>query len=127
MEILTNESDREDMIRTFFIFLFFVVWVIALQGIITGQIVDAFCSLRDEKDGALSDLDEVCFVCSQGRLTFDKVGGFVNHVEAEHDRWAYLSFVKYLRYVTPPSSFSDFCLELTCCSSPPLSASFSFP
>jgi len=95
-EMVTDGAESKAFMRTLWVFVFFVIWVIVLQGIIMGQIVDAFTSLRDDKESDLEDLEENCFVCSQGRLSFEKVGGFINHTEKEHDRWAYLSFANFL-------------------------------
>ena len=89
-------SDRKDIFRTFYVFLFFVVWIILLQGIITGQIVDAFVTLRDDANAKADDLVERCFICSQERHAFERVGGFQKHIEVEHDPWAYLSYAHLL-------------------------------
>merc|ERR1711998_323506 len=78
------------------VFLFFVVWIILLQGIITGQIVDAFVTLRDDANEKADDLVERCFICSQERHAFERVGGFIKHIESEHDPWAYLSYANLL-------------------------------
>jgi len=96
--IVTGEgSDRKDILRTLYVFLFFVVWIILLQGIITGQIVDAFVTLRDDANEKADDLVQRCFICSQERHAFERVGGFIKHIESEHDPWAYLSYANLLR------------------------------
>jgi hypothetical protein len=92
-------SDNDvTMGRTLWIFIFFIFWVIILQGIITGLIVDAFSSLREEQISNAEDLEDKCFVCSKDRLAFDRNGGFDLHINSDHNRWNYLAFIILLRY-----------------------------
>jgi hypothetical protein len=80
--------------RTVFVWVYFVLWVVLLQGVIQGQIVDAFASIRDEEDADKEDLLQKCFVCSKERHEFASLsGGFNNHVEDNHNPWSYLGFL----------------------------------
>ncbi|CAI5960312.1 unnamed protein product, partial [Closterium sp. NIES-65] len=49
-------TDVWRQLRTVFIVSFLIVWVFLLQNIFTGQIVDAFTSIRDEKAAKEKDL-----------------------------------------------------------------------
>ncbi|CAI5497159.1 unnamed protein product [Closterium sp. Naga37s-1] len=90
-------TDVWRQLRTVFIVSFLIVWVFLLQNIFTGQIVDAFTSIRDEKAAKEKDLDDKCFVCSIDRFAFEqRLGGFVEHIAHEHNPLHYLFYIDYL-------------------------------
>ena len=60
-------SDLWEAWRTFFVFVSIIFWVFLLQGIIQGQIIDAFAEMRAIDDAAHQDLEQRCFVSSLDR------------------------------------------------------------
>eukprot|EP00899_Mesostigma_viride_P005270 jgi/Mesvir1/14744/Mv05388-RA.1 len=93
-------SEPKDQLRTLYSLGYFIIWVFLLQNIITGQIVDAFVSIRDEKARLQQDLNDKCFICSLERIPFEqRPGGFMKHVEKEHNVLSYLYYIIYLESV----------------------------
>jgi len=77
---------------------YWLLFVLILIAIISGIIIDAFGSMRDQADSDAADIRSVCFVCNLDRFQLDQHGiGFDKHVALEHNpRW-YLFFLLYLR------------------------------
>jgi hypothetical protein len=50
--------------RSLFVFSSIIFWVFLLQGIIQGQIIDAFAEMRSMEEAAHADLEQRCFISS---------------------------------------------------------------
>ena len=78
----------------------FIVVLVVFINIIFGIVIDTFSSLRAEKNAKAMDTTESCFICSIGRVTFDRASdapdGFKNHIMTDHHMWSYLNFIFFL-------------------------------
>eukprot|EP00232_Nephroselmis_pyriformis_P009351 CAMPEP_0182877142 /NCGR_PEP_ID=MMETSP0034_2-20130328/14575_1 /TAXON_ID=156128 /ORGANISM="Nephroselmis pyriformis, Strain CCMP717" /LENGTH=992 /DNA_ID=CAMNT_0025009971 /DNA_START=61 /DNA_END=3040 /DNA_ORIENTATION=- len=86
--------------------LFFVMWTFLLSNIFTGQIVDAFMTMRNKAVADEKDLAERCLVCSIDRHRFhgDGVGGpgqFHSHVTVQHNPLSYLFYLHHILQKDP--------------------------
>jgi len=88
-------------IAAFDVTFFIIVTTIGLN-IIFGIIVDTFSQLRDSKWEIDKDMLTNCFICSRESYDFEKSGGgFLRHVQHEHNQWAYLFFFIHLDETRP--------------------------
>jgi hypothetical protein len=77
---------------------YFTIPLIAIS-IIFGIVIDTFAQLRAEKEDKQRDMISNCFICSLPRDLFDRhAKGFEHHIHHDHNLWAYLYFMTYLRY-----------------------------
>jgi uncharacterized protein YlzI (FlbEa/FlbD family) len=84
--------------RQVFDMSFFIVVVIIVLHIIFGIIVDTFAELRDERREIEHDIDNVCFICGEEKHEFELRGsGWSVHTQIEHNIWAYLAYVIYIK------------------------------
>jgi hypothetical protein len=65
-------EDGDLVQQVIFVVSFYLIWVVIMQGIIQGQIVDAFSEMRDKKNKNIRDLEQVCFICSRPRFDFEQ-------------------------------------------------------
>ena len=80
----------------FFDLSFFIIMIILFLNLIFGMIIDAFGSLRDEKNYNEEDQKNVCFICGIYRAEFEKHTNFEKHVKKEHNIWAYVNYIAFL-------------------------------
>ena len=62
------------------------VWIVLLLGaFVTGVVVDAFSARREQRETALLDQRDVCFICGRHRSTFrTSAASFDDHVANRH-------------------------------------------
>jgi len=73
---------------------FQIMFSYVLIAMVCGIIVDAFSTLKSEREAAEKDLKNVCFVCNLERWRLDKEGlGFDRHIKHEHDPRMYFYFL----------------------------------
>mmetsp|Transcript_16489 Transcript_16489/g.25600 ORF Transcript_16489/g.25600 Transcript_16489/m.25600 type:complete len:401 (+) Transcript_16489:1-1203(+) len=82
--------------RTLFVFISLIFWVFLLQGIIQGQIIDAFAAMRSESNAKREDLDRKCFVSSVERTDFNDYPGEWEKRQGGKYAWNYLLYLTYL-------------------------------
>eukprot|EP00873_Tetraselmis_striata_P023838 jgi/Tetstr1/444102/TSEL_032001.t1 len=89
--------------RSFFVIMFFIIWTFILSNIFTGQIVDAFASIRDDKRLRDQDTNSKCLCCSIDRFVLDQQSerGFEHHVAEDHNPLHYVYYLHYLRRTEP--------------------------
>jgi hypothetical protein len=77
--------------------VFVILWGV-LWSIVSGFVVDAFGSLRDEAQAKTDDKNNRCLVCSMDRQLADaSCGGFhARHVSIDHNPMMYLFYVQHL-------------------------------
>mmetsp|Transcript_36720 Transcript_36720/g.57378 ORF Transcript_36720/g.57378 Transcript_36720/m.57378 type:complete len:838 (-) Transcript_36720:1502-4015(-) len=78
-----------------------VFWVFLLQGIIQGQIIDAFAENRARVEKAKEDLNNKCFVTSIDRFVFASYPGEWDKRKDGQYAWRYLLFLSYLQDKDP--------------------------
>ncbi|CDW75428.1 cation channel family protein [Stylonychia lemnae] len=99
-DVLTQLQDRDDKYWKRFAFdlSFFVVVIILLLNLIFGIIIDAFADMRDQRNAMEKDVNEKCFICGINRYQFEaKNKVFKDHVLREHNVYAYLFFILYVK------------------------------
>jgi len=75
-----------------------VINVVCLN-IIFGIIVSSFAELRDLKAKNDEDMFNYCYICNYERIVFDKAdpeGGFLRHIEKDHNLWWYVFYIVHL-------------------------------
>lgn len=82
--------------RSFFVFVSIIFWVFLLQGIIQGQIIDAFAEMRARDDAAHQDLEQRCFISSIERFVFNNYPGEWEKRRGGQYAWNYLFYFLYL-------------------------------
>ena len=84
--------------RYFFDLSFFGIISIILLNLIFGIIIDAFSDIRDKLKTVEIDVKERCFICGLSRIEFEtKNKSWVDHVQKEHNVFAYLYFILYIQ------------------------------
>ena len=79
-------------------FTYYVIVITVLLNIIFGIIIDTFSELRTDRAKKKQLMENTCFICSVDRFTLDtRGGGFERHIKEDHNMWAYLYLVVYLR------------------------------
>lgn len=87
--------------RTLFVFVSLIFWVFLLQGIIQGQIIDAFAEMRTESNQAKEDLEQKCFISSLERYAFADFPGEWEKRRGGKFAWNYLHYSSYLNSADP--------------------------
>jgi inositol 1,4,5-triphosphate receptor type 1/inositol 1,4,5-triphosphate receptor type 3 len=65
-------------------------------NIVSGIMLDAFSSLREEADALDSDKSNKCYICDITREAIEKQGStFASHIK-QHFLWNYIFYVYYL-------------------------------
>ena len=94
----TYISDSNYPLDLFYDITFFIIITVIFLNIIFGIIVDTFAELRDAKKDIEENMENVCFVCSREKREFELRGsGWGAHIELEHNMWAYLAYMIYIR------------------------------
>eukprot|EP00293_Proteomonas_sulcata_P007365 CAMPEP_0184307928 /NCGR_PEP_ID=MMETSP1049-20130417/16529_1 /TAXON_ID=77928 /ORGANISM="Proteomonas sulcata, Strain CCMP704" /LENGTH=371 /DNA_ID=CAMNT_0026620517 /DNA_START=72 /DNA_END=1187 /DNA_ORIENTATION=- len=78
--------------RSTFVFASIIFWVFLLQGIIQGQIIDAFAEKRNQDNELRQDLEQKCFVSSIDRFVFNNYPGEWEKRQGGRYAWNYLFF-----------------------------------
>ena len=92
------KDDDNYWLRQFFDIMFFLIVSIILLNIIFGIIIDTFADLRDKRKEYEEDVKSVCFVCGREKYEFELRGsGWTQHIQIEHNIWAYLAYIIYIR------------------------------
>ena len=79
--------------------MYFALVINILLNIIFGIIIDTFGELRDQNQAHLKDIQENCFICGNQRFLFEiKRINWTVHTKIEHNPYAYLAFMIYLRH-----------------------------
>lgn len=77
---------------------FFFIVTILLLNLIFGIIIDAFADMRDARNAIDNDVKGRCFICGLNRFEFEtKNKSWFDHVEKEHNAFAYLYFILYVQ------------------------------
>mmetsp|Transcript_34992 Transcript_34992/g.31538 ORF Transcript_34992/g.31538 Transcript_34992/m.31538 type:complete len:188 (+) Transcript_34992:585-1148(+) len=71
--------------------------IILLLNLIFGMIIDAFGELRDQKRFNEEDSKNVCFICGLDRSEYERHANFEEHIREEHQPWAYINYLAYLK------------------------------
>lgn len=86
----------------------FCFWVgIVLFNVVTGIMIDEFASIRERADTRARILGTSCFICNMERETYEELGlatgtpTFDEHLEVDHNIWAYLFYIDYIRKKDP--------------------------
>jgi len=67
-------------------------------NLIFGIIIDAFADMRDQRNAMEKEVNEKCFICGINRYQFEaKNKIFKDHVLREHNVYAYLFFILYVK------------------------------
>lgn len=86
----------------FLALFFYIVWAYILEGIVTGQIIDAFSEIRSQAEERKKDSQDKCLICSLDRFVLDHDGyGFKRHQNVEHNPWNYFFFIRYISRKDP--------------------------
>ena len=93
---MTPSADLWGSYRSLFVFMSIVFWVFLLQGIIQGQIIDAFATMRNKRNADSADLENKCFVSSIERFVFNRYPGEWDKRQAGRYAWKYLLYFLFL-------------------------------
>ena len=73
-----------------------------LANIISGIMLDAFSSLRDQTNELQYDKENMCYICNVTRETLEKQKkSFKEHINGAHFLWNYVFYVYYLDKKSP--------------------------
>ena len=89
-------ADSWNSFKSAFVVVSIIFWVFLLQGIIQGQIIDAFAEMRNASNAASEDLEQKCFVSSIDRFVFNSFPGEWDKRGGGQYAWSYLLFMTYL-------------------------------
>jgi len=89
-------ADSWGIARSLFVFISIIFWVFLVQGIIQGQIIDAFALMRNKRNADAADLEKKCFVSSIERFVFNRYPGEWEKRQGGRYAWMYLLFFLYL-------------------------------
>lgn len=93
-----KDNDTHYWAVMFFNILYFALVINILLNIIFGIIIDTFGELRDQNQAVQKDIKENCFICGNQRFLFEiKRISWLVHTNIEHNPYAYLAFMVYLR------------------------------
>jgi hypothetical protein len=94
-----QDNDSHYWYLMIFNILYFALVINILLNIIFGIIIDTFGELRDQNQAQLKDIQENCFICGNQRSLFEiKRVNWTIHTNIEHNPYAYLAFMIYLRH-----------------------------
>jgi inositol 1,4,5-triphosphate receptor type 1 len=81
--------------------LFNAIVTVFMVQILGGLIVDTFGVLREESEKKEEIMNTSCFICGIHKDLFDRMialkGGWAHHFKREHNLWAYLFFLSYIK------------------------------
>lgn len=64
------------------------------SNIVSGLMLDAFSSLREEADNRDSDKENNCYICNMTREALEKQGeDFTKHTREKHFLWNYIFYI----------------------------------
>eukprot|EP00347_Sterkiella_histriomuscorum_P001628 403371295 len=99
----SDDDDGQQQIlysRLVYDFLFNFFLIILIVQMISGIIIDKFGALRERDENIERDSKTVCFICGQTKEQIDKQydgrGGFMHHINFEHNMWNYIYYCAYL-------------------------------
>jgi hypothetical protein len=88
--------------RFFYEFIFFIVVIVIMLGVVFGIIIDTFAQLREETDHTENDMKNVCFICGAKKDELEKECiNYSEHVEDDHNLWNYALYIIGLKFVDP--------------------------
>jgi len=93
---LAPQYDGWGQSRSLFAVVAIIFWVFLLQGIIQGQIIDAFAEMRNKRNADTADLETKCFISSIERFVFNDYPGEWEKRQAGRYAWKYLLFFLFL-------------------------------
>lgn len=94
---LFNEYGDDAAAKYIFDISYQIFIVVIMVAIITGIIIDTFADLRSERNDIEDDINNRCFICSQGREVFERNRiKFREHTDVHHATWNYLFYSMYL-------------------------------
>ena len=102
------DADKNDTLQRMLYSLSFFVWTgIILFNIISGLMLDAFASIREDAEKREETLRDSCFVCGIERKDYENLNlppnfpSFEEHKHRDHDVWSYIYFIDYLNGKDP--------------------------
>jgi hypothetical protein len=88
--------------RFFFEFMFFIVVVVIMLGVVFGIIIDTFAELREKTDHIENDMKNVCFICGSKKDQLEKECiNYEDHIANDHNIWNYALYIIGLKFVDP--------------------------
>ena len=70
---------------------FHILVKVIMLNVLFGIIIDTFAGLRDARSKNQFDMVNICFICNQEKLIFEKYnaanGGFQGHITNDHNLW----------------------------------------
>jgi len=93
-----TRSEENFWARQVFTFLFYMSVCTFALFLILGLIIDSFAQYREQQKFLENDRKTVCFICGRHLYDFEfKGSGWNEHILTEHNLYAYLSFIIYVR------------------------------
>lgn len=74
--------------------IYFIFFDMMFGNIVSGLMLDAFGSLREEADAKANDKENFCYMCNIDRESLEKEGSsFPTHTREEHFLWNYIFYI----------------------------------
>ncbi|KAL1529829.1 hypothetical protein AB1Y20_000761 [Prymnesium parvum] len=97
-----SPGDSSYAVKLIFELSYYVFVITIILNLVFGIIIDTFAQLRESNAFIKDQTENLCFICGIDRFTFDNKGeGFEHHVKKDHNMWAYMFLMIYLRDKDP--------------------------
>lgn len=74
--------------------IFYITVILLIMNMVNGIIISTFSQIREEFENKEKDKEDVCFICSRERSTFEKKKrSFDIHIKSEHNQDNYINFL----------------------------------
>lgn len=94
--------DKFEMMRFIYDMIYITFFGLLFGNIVSGLMLDAFGSLREEADALDDDKKNTCYICNIPRETIEKEGKkFSDHIKNKHFLWNYIYYIYVLERKNP--------------------------
>jgi inositol 1,4,5-triphosphate receptor type 1 len=88
--------------RFFYEFIFFIVVIVIMLGVVFGIIIDTFAELNEKTVHIEHDMKNVCFICGAKKDELEKECiNYDEHIQNDHNIWNYALYIIGLKFVDP--------------------------
>lgn len=83
-----------EIVRFVYDIIYLTFFDMMFSNIVSGLMLDAFSSLREEADNRDSDKENFCYICNISREALEKQGeDFTTHTREKHFLWNYIFYI----------------------------------
>ena len=95
-----SRADDSFWSRQIFTFVFYLVVCTFALFLLLGLVIDSFANYREQRKLFDKDMKTACFICGRHLYDFEFKKGWNEHILMEHNIFAYLGFIIYVRCKT---------------------------